>query len=133
MEKVLKTQFITSSNFDILNCKGEENSGEIVTIPDMSYSIEEILRRSFSGSLPSIAKESYYDSENGDVDFDDTDPTMAPDFDLVDAQVLSEQSQGAHTSSKTTKSVEASGQSVGSSSELTKDMSAITPADVSAV
>lgn len=60
------------------------------TIPDQSMSIREILQRSIVGSMPAIQKQAFYQSDFGEVGYDDFDPTSDPSFDIVDAdQMLS--------------------------------------------
>ena len=56
--------------------------GESETIPDQSYTIEEIITRFTGGIMPTVNNRIFYDD---DPDFDSTDPTMRPDYDLVDA------------------------------------------------
>ena len=60
----------------------ETVTGESETIPDQSYTIEEIITRFTGGIMPIVSSRYYYDD---DPDFDSTDPTMRPDYDLVDA------------------------------------------------
>lgn len=55
---------------------------ESCTVPGQSYSIQEILRKFTNGTMPMVGKSVYYD---GDPDFEDFDPTLSPDYDLVDA------------------------------------------------
>jgi hypothetical protein len=60
----------------------EKVIGESETIPDQSYSIEEIISRFTGGIMPTVNNRIFYDD---DPDFDSIDPTMRPDYDLVDA------------------------------------------------
>ena len=60
----------------------EKVIGESETIPDQSYTIEEIISRFTGGIMPTVNNRIFYDD---DPDFDSTDPTMRPDYDLVDA------------------------------------------------
>ena len=60
----------------------EKVIGESETIPDQSYSIEEIISRFTGGIMPTVNNRVFYDD---DPDFDSIDPTMRPDYDLVDA------------------------------------------------
>ena len=60
----------------------EKVIGESETIPDQSYSIEEIITRFTGGIMPTVNNRVFYDDE---PDFDSIDPTMRPDYDLVDA------------------------------------------------
>ena len=56
--------------------------GESETIPDQSYSIQEIITRFTGGIMPTVNNRIFYDD---DPDFDSVDPTMRPDYDLIDA------------------------------------------------
>lgn len=60
----------------------EKVIGDSETIPDQSYSIEEIITRFTGGIMPTVNNRVFYDD---DPDFDSIDPTMRPDYDLVDA------------------------------------------------
>ena len=60
----------------------EKVIGESETITDQSYSIEEIITRFTGGIMPTVNTRIFYDD---DPDFDSVDPTMRPDYDLVDA------------------------------------------------
>lgn len=60
----------------------EKVIGESETIPDQSYTIEEIITRFTGGIVPTANNMLFYDD---DPDFDSIDPTMRPDYDLVDA------------------------------------------------
>ena len=60
----------------------EKVIGESETIPDQSYSIQEIITRFTGGIMPTVNNRVFYDD---DPDFDSIDPTMRPDYDLVDA------------------------------------------------
>lgn len=52
------------------------------TIPNQSFSIQEIITRFTGGIMPTITKRVYYDDN---ADFDSVDPTLRPDYDLTDA------------------------------------------------
>lgn len=58
------------------------------TVPGMSMSITEIIRRCASGINPPIQHNVIYDGESQDLDFDNLDPTTVPDFDLADADEI---------------------------------------------
>ena len=74
----------TSRNYK--ESQGIENHGVSMTIPDQSLSIQEILQMYTSGITPDVQHDGYFESENGDVSFDDYDVTRAPDVDPVDVQ-----------------------------------------------
>jgi len=74
-----------------LTSRVEENSGEIVTVPDEAISVRDLLVRYSTGIAPAISRQTYYDSDTGDVGFDDIDPTDSPDFDLADVTALGEE------------------------------------------
>jgi len=54
----------------------EYNSGEVLTIPDQSYSIQELLQRYTSGTLPAL-------SANDDYDFDESEEIKDESFDQM--------------------------------------------------
>lgn len=55
------------------------------TVPDMSYSIRELLARFTAGTMPPVARDVYYE-ENPDIN--NPDPVDSPNFDIVDAYEL---------------------------------------------
>lgn len=71
----------TSLNYDPSEDKGEISLKPTQTIPDEALSIQEILQR-FTQGYEFPRKPTHYDDTD---DFDDVDPTRAPDFDLSDA------------------------------------------------
>jgi len=78
--------FRTGYNRQITPTRGEVNTLPSMTIPDMGYSLKEILDRFTNGMPLSIAKEPYYE-DNPDEDFDLYDETRDPSFDLEDASM----------------------------------------------
>lgn len=70
--------FITHYSFDPAKYAGEVNKEPSLTVPDMSFTIQELLER-FT-SIPEIMKQGFYDD---DPTFDDGYPL---DVDLVDIQ-----------------------------------------------
>lgn len=56
-----------------------------MTVPDMSYSIRELLARFTAGTMPPVGRQVYYE-DNPDIN--NPDPLDAPNFDLVDAYEL---------------------------------------------
>ncbi|KAA6326505.1 hypothetical protein EZS27_024394 [termite gut metagenome] len=59
-----------------------------LTVPDQAISIPDLLEKYVNGTLLPCEKTPYY--ADGDVSFDDFNPTLSPDFDLVDAQLIKE-------------------------------------------
>lgn len=59
----------------------EKPVGESLTIQDQSYTVKELLFKSQQGISPGIARKAYYQETE---DFEDTDETKLPDFDLSD-------------------------------------------------
>ena len=75
--------FVNRFNYDYTAPHVHEKvTGESETIPEQSYSIEEIITRFTGGIMPTVNNRVFYDD---DPDFDSVDPTMRPDYDLVDA------------------------------------------------
>lgn len=70
----------TSQNYEYTDHAGEKLSGNSMTIPDESYTIREILEK-FTMGYDIPRKHPQYSNTD---DFDDVDPTAAPDFDLAD-------------------------------------------------
>lgn len=62
----------------------EENSGELVTIPDMSFTVQEILEKYTRGVEIVKPFEGTYD----EGDFDDINPFENPELDLTDIDAL---------------------------------------------
>lgn len=56
-----------------------------MTVPDMSYTIRELLARFTAGTMPPVGRQVYYE-DNPDIN--NPDPLDAPNFDLVDAYEL---------------------------------------------
>lgn len=57
----------------------EQIGDEINTIPNQSLSVPDILEKFRNGTLGNIAKQVYYDE-------DLYDPTLEPDYDIIDAE-----------------------------------------------
>lgn len=73
-----------------MNYNHEEHPGQCdfspsLTVPDMSYTIRELLERFTAGTMPPIARQSYYEES---PDIDNPDPLDNGNFDLVDAMEL---------------------------------------------
>lgn len=88
----LPTRFNTSANyvfdFEIIGY-AEHPCGESLTVPNQSFSVQELLHRHLTGSMPGIGRDAYYETDIYDDDpFSNVDPTLAPDFDLADAITL---------------------------------------------
>lgn len=91
--RLCPTRYNTSANYQLdfdSDAHVEYNDSPSLTVPNDSYSVQELLIRHLSGSLPDISKEFYYDTDVQDPScFDNIDPTMSPDFDLADYHALS--------------------------------------------
>jgi len=61
-----------------------------MTVPDMAMPMSEIMQRFMRGQELPIGVNTYFDSDNGEVDFDSVDPTRDPAFDLSDYTSLNE-------------------------------------------
>lgn len=58
-----------------------------ITIPDQSYTIQELMLKHMSGSMPAVMREGVWQNED-DVDMDELDlSTEDPSFDITDAFV----------------------------------------------
>jgi len=68
-----------------------ENKEPSLTVPDMAMSMAEIMQRFMRGQELPIGSNMYFDSDNGEVDFDSVDPTRDPAFDLADYTMLNEE------------------------------------------
>ena len=86
------TRFAHQFTLGYIGSPGEECTGEIVTVPDQTYSIRELLSRFTSGLMPAVGRQPQYDSDSVDgvIGFVDYDPASDPAFDYVDFQAHSE-------------------------------------------
>lgn len=80
---ILRTHY----SFKLRSSDIETVKGVSETVPDMAYSIRDILSKYVTGVPPSVLKNGNY---TDDPDFDDYDRTNDPDFDLVDVQEMQE-------------------------------------------
>lgn len=78
---------VDQSTYNYLDHPGELNLEDSLTIPDQSYNIADIVQRFTMGQPLNISQRTPF--YLGSEDFNDIDPTAAPDFDLVDADNLS--------------------------------------------
>lgn len=68
---------------------GEINKEPSLTVPNQSLSVRDILQRYTMGTMiPEMSRSVYYD---GLEDFDQSDETLKPDFDLSDATRISQE------------------------------------------
>lgn len=81
-------KLVRAITFEPKDHPGEKNDLPSLTVPDQSFTIAEILEKHTQGIPLGILKQGSY---SGTEDFDDFDETRRPDFDLVDAQDLTEQ------------------------------------------
>lgn len=65
-EPVTIPVFKTNFNAELFPDEGEENSGEVVTIPDQSMPIIEILKR-YSNGIPFEEDEGFYEEEGSEL------------------------------------------------------------------
>ena len=80
-------EFLLASAFELTDRSFEFPDSDTETLPDQSMSVREILTRFAKGTLPPVVQfDGGYDTE--DADDMDVDPTLAPDFDLTDADRL---------------------------------------------
>lgn len=80
----MKKVFITQYNFDPTKTPVEKTGKTVLTVPDMSLTVRDILKKHAAGISPAISQLPIW-TEN--PNFDDFDPTYG-DFDLVDAREL---------------------------------------------
>lgn len=73
----------TNYNFVLEEVDKEHNHAPSLTVPDMSYTMKEIIEKFTQGVLPDLSKVGGYPEE--DPTFDDTDPVRDPAWDLADA------------------------------------------------
>lgn len=79
---MFKSQYKIDTN---LFRKEDYRGTESLTIPDESYTIQELLQRHQAGiSLNVQARDGYYEEMDDSENFDYEDRMSAPDFDLVD-------------------------------------------------
>lgn len=69
------------------------------TVVGMEYSLPDLVRKVMSGQIVTTS-DSYYESDYGEVDFDNGDPTHDPAFDLSDATEILEETERALEDSK---------------------------------
>lgn len=91
--KLSPTRFNTTSNYEFdfgLDGYSEHPYGDSLTVPNQSYTVQELLHRHISGSLPDISHDIYYDIEdpNSPDAFDQISPLDNPAFDLADYDTL---------------------------------------------
>ena len=59
----------------------EFNDEPSLTVPDQSYTIQELLDRHIAGTMPPVSQDVFYED---DPNFDEIDPKHTPDYDLSD-------------------------------------------------
>jgi ABC-type uncharacterized transport system substrate-binding protein len=84
MKNTARTMFNTTWNFQRSGVDYEMPVGVSETIPDMSYTVREIMEKFTVGLAPHVLKNGQFD-ENENLGFDDYDPTRQLDYDLADA------------------------------------------------
>lgn len=78
-------KFRSAYSFTPLETDYEAGGGISLTLPDDSYSVEDLLRRYANGIMPPVGRNVYFED---DPDFDNIDPTLDPSFDLSDATAI---------------------------------------------
>lgn len=83
-------RFVLNLDFVLKSRHMESNSGELVTVPDESYTMQELVRRFTKGLDMGVTRSVAYSSEDGsDVPFDAPDLHRLRDMDLVDREEYS--------------------------------------------
>lgn len=94
-------------NRHLRNDRFEKKSHEpSMTVPMQSIPMTEIMQRFLRGQSLPIGMNTHFDGEDGEVDFDNVDPTQDPSFDLADYTQLNEEikeKQRARADKKTNK------------------------------
>lgn len=80
---------VDQSTYNYLDHPGELNLEDSETIPGQSYNIAELVQRFTQGQSLNLSQQTPF--YLGSEDFNDIDPTKAPDFDLVDVENLKAQ------------------------------------------
>lgn len=84
MSKKKLPKFKTSYNYEEFSPAGEINKEPSLTVPNQSYTIQEILLRFTTGIPPAVSQPYYYESDQEDIDFDSYNPANAYNIDLAD-------------------------------------------------
>ena len=80
--------FITPYTYDYQSeiCYEKPNIDKSETVPNQTFTIQEIITRFTGGIMPNVNRKIEFDQEDPrDENFDAIDPTRRPDYDLVDA------------------------------------------------
>lgn len=80
--------FVTPYTYDSTSpiCYEKPNLSKSETVPNQTFTIQEIITRFTGGIMPNVNRKIEYDQEDlKDPNFDLIDPTRRPDYDLVDA------------------------------------------------
>ena len=80
--------FITPYTYDSKSkvCFEKSNIDKSETVPNQTFTIQEIITRFTGGIMPNVNRKISYDQEDlREENFDAIDPTRRPDYDLVDA------------------------------------------------
>lgn len=98
----------------------ETHGGSSMTVPDQSYSVREILQRFTTGIAPSISKQFYYESDQGDINFDSYNPTNQGNFDLADFTNMVHDIRSVQNDSKSSVSTTVESSSLSKEKEVEK-------------
>ena len=80
--------FVTPYTYDPKSkiCFEKPNLHESETVPNQTFTIQEIITRFTGGIMPNVNRKIEFDQEDlRNENFDAIDPTRRPDYDLVDA------------------------------------------------
>lgn len=80
--------FVTPYTYDPTSkiCFEKQNLHKSETVPNQTFTIQEIITRFTGGIMPNISRKIEFDQEDlREENFDAIDPTRRPDYDLVDA------------------------------------------------
>lgn len=83
-------KIVSPYTYDYTEYKGLCCDEPSLTVPDQSFTIKELLIRYTSGTMPPVYRDGYYE-EDDEIDIDNVNPMERGDFDLVDAQQLSDE------------------------------------------
>ena len=76
----------TKRNYDPVSRFDSGNKGKSETVPGEAQTVRDLLSKFTAGMVMSVGRKVYYDQDDPeDPDFDRIDPSLSPDYDLVDA------------------------------------------------
>lgn len=78
-------RFRHAYNFELNDSSMTSNDEPSMTIPDESYTVQELFRRFAAGIAPPVSQNPHFELDENSDDFDSYDPIEDPSFDMVDA------------------------------------------------